>query len=122
MKLNNFDFRIYDIGNEYYMEPKFAFSDEVGSDRDNYEIELFTGRYDINGNKIYEGDILKCDNTLFCYAIGCYTDRIYKVVFSHHSFSLVNERDCLKFSDISLSSFEIIGNIHENEELLNVGL
>ncbi|EAI3388596.1 YopX family protein [Campylobacter coli] len=119
MKLNEFDFRIYDITNEYYMEPKFAFRDEVGSDRDNYEIELFTGLCDKNGNKIYEGDILYSFE-------DCPEDEAfkYKVVFKEGAFYLVEcgdngkeyDEDLIK--EFWLTEMEIMGNINENAELL----
>lgn len=120
MKLSDFDFRIYDIGNEYYMEPKFAFRDEVGSEIDNYEIELFTGLYDKNGNKIYEGDILYSFE-------DCPEDEAfkYKVVFKEGAFYLVEcgdngeEYDEDLISEFNLTELEIMGNINENAELLN---
>ncbi|EGS0795761.1 hypothetical protein I7U11_001635 [Campylobacter coli] len=111
MKLSEFDFRIYDIGNEYYMEPKFAFTDEVGSEMDNYEIELFTGLYDKGGVKIFAGDILnfrgknylvKINKKLEVSIITEYNDSVYMM---HKSKG--NLKEC-----------KIIGNIHENEELL----
>lgn len=63
--------------------------------------EQYTGLKDKNGKEIYEGDICR------------YGEMIYQVVFNGGSF----EFDCLYPFGVQ-SSCEIIGNIHENQELL----
>jgi uncharacterized phage protein (TIGR01671 family) len=70
------------------------------------DVEQFTGLHDKNGKEIYEGDILQSDGGL-----------VGKVVFDDGTFSCRSK----KLLFWSASSFEddlIIGNIHENPELL----
>ncbi|WP_144581977.1 YopX family protein [Campylobacter coli] len=109
MKLSDFDFRIYDIGNEYYMEPKFAFRDEVGSEIDNYEIELFTGLYDKGGVKIFEGDILNFRGKNYLVKMN----KELKTIIICESKDIV-----MHISKGNLKECKVIGNIHENEEIL----
>ncbi|EIB8567556.1 hypothetical protein K9M64_000374 [Campylobacter coli] len=97
-----------------------TFKDEIQTPSDRVEIELFTGFYDKKGNKIYEGDILYSFE-------GCSEDEAfkYKVVFKEGAFYLVEcgddgeEWDEDLLSEFCLEELEIVGNIHENAELLN---
>ncbi|EMY5968725.1 hypothetical protein ABCL60_001826, partial [Campylobacter jejuni] len=82
MKLQDFDFRIWDEDNEeFYKNPSIfkikqikgphnvvlsSYSDNErinfeGYDR-KFEVELFTRLYDKNGKKVYENDIVKAKN------------------------------------------------------------
>lgn len=76
-----------------------------------YPIMQYTGLKDKNGAEIYEGDIVEHGYSL----------AKSKVVFSEGSFSLEGysntQKSCIRHFD--LSSLIIIGNIHENPELLN---
>lgn len=119
MKLSEFDFRVYhNIRNEYITDKYIIsnlFNDLINGATDlimDYEIELFTGFYDKNGKKIYEGDILENKMTM--------EDLPYKVVFKWGAFYLVeidgNDEDLM--SEFLFMELEVIGNIHENAELL----
>lgn len=74
----------------------------------------FTGVYDKAGKEIYEDDILTQG------------ERGYKVVFKNGSFWLINHYGTASYqvckSDIEEYGFEVIGNIHDNPELINYGI
>ena len=70
----------------------------------------FTGRNDKNGKRIFEGDICKIDNL------------IYKVEFKYSEwvFTILSKKVycCPAFNSHCGEYCEIIGNIHDNPELL----
>ena len=78
-------------------------------------ISEFTGLTDKNGKKIFEWDIVR------------YGDTVHKVVFEQRNgtayFGLVyNELETLPFGHYQdLRQIEVIGNIHDNPELLKGG-
>ena len=79
-------------------------------------IEQYTGLKDKNGKEIYEGDILLIPRTK-----ACSSAKMYQVIWYHTQarFKFVDicgEMDNINIGKIKRS--EVIGNIHENPELL----
>ncbi|EHB2917515.1 hypothetical protein JYF39_000983 [Campylobacter jejuni] len=136
MKLQDFDFRIWDEDNEeFYKNPSIfkikqikgphnvvlsSYSDNErinfeGYDR-KFEVELFTRLYDKNGKKVYENNIVKAKNP-FNYLEAKIS------IHKEGTFYLENKSGHYMGSLIYLVedegyTIEIIGNIHENPELL----
>lgn len=76
-----------------------------------YAIEQYTGLKDKNGKEIYEGDIV----------VNTYYDdgEMYKVLWVDDSVAFGMESlDDMELYKLPLESLEVIGNIHENPELL----
>lgn len=117
MKITEFDFRIFSYQkNKFYDFNDYMTNLElVNNDNwnDNFEIELWSGFYDKNGKKVYDGDLFSWNGELAT------------IVYDKGWFKARHK----KFADTSLYSFEnkkkenfltikVLGNIHENPELL----
>ncbi|EAI7024799.1 hypothetical protein CJM00_08865 [Campylobacter jejuni] len=133
MKLQDFDFRIWNNETERYETNKPLISllmidvlTRVAHLNGNkFEIELWTGYFDKNGNKIYENDIIKNESLEEIYYIT--RDNTYKMFKI-----IIYDKDCNENlyrkknpADINLlkmlvsdKNMSVIGNIHENPELL----
>ncbi|CAM3471137.1 YopX family protein [Helicobacter labetoulli] len=104
-----------------------AYYDSQPQCPDDCEIELWSGFYDSRGIKIYEGDIVKYDSNT----------RPLVAVFEKNTFYIVDtsikkdlQVDCGTrlqgiydnrsngYKDNKLECLEVLGNIHENAELL----
>lgn len=95
----------YDISDFYEVDPA-----TVGQN---------TGLTDKNGVKIFEGDICRCEmmnDDGKIYDAGVYVVEWYK---ENAMFTLISQNEELEFG--FLSGYEVIGNIHDNPELLEVG-
>lgn len=80
----------------------------------NWIILYCTGIKDVNGNLIYEGDIVSCVE-----ASG-----IFKVVFDDfiRGFYLIGKVNIFNLGCSIRNSLKVIGNIYENPELLQSGM
>ena len=96
------DGQLYELVDDFHF-PKINMVEVV--------IEQDTGLKDKNGVKIYEGDILK-----FKMHTGKYEN--YKIVFRDAMFEAINADDTNFISYSIWNIGEVIGNIHENKELL----
>lgn len=94
---------------DWYSEPPEDISDDcVGEDQPRYVVEQYTGLKDKNGKEIYEGDILEI-------WIGGVKQIPPYIVTDLRELYLDFNRDD---SYCCFSACRIIGNIHENPELL----
>ncbi|EKB8869416.1 hypothetical protein OPO46_001147 [Campylobacter coli] len=145
MKLSDFDFRVWD-GRKYVNNIKggvyihkedtdvkclnrnqacYDYEFQLDDlDNSNLEIELFTGYYDDKGNKIYVGDIIEClvftneKNLEIFYEIICFDMELglcskLSNGDGGYLFDLLRDKNNKTIEDVY-----VVGNIHENKELL----
>lgn len=119
---DRFRFRVWDKINEEWLNiPHLSLDVESGLLNDffdyeeaakrRYVLEQCTGLKDKNGKLIYEGDWLKTKDGYYCYVV--WFDGFWWVK------SLPSEAMDLEYSEF-YKECEVIGNIHENTELLEV--
>ena len=126
MKLQDFDFRVWDKhhkgcdNKDCKCQTKYVYGEEaktrLSEFKEDCEIELFTGLCDKNGNKIYEGDIVKV-KSLYDYFLAKIS------IHKEGTFYFEGKNGDYIGSLIYLVedegyTIETIGNIHENPELL----
>jgi uncharacterized phage protein (TIGR01671 family) len=116
---------IYDIQNAYDGHGSATIEEHCGCccsfnsflDVENYIVEQFTGLHDKNRKEIYEGDIVRA--FIIGHPLGSYTSNEV-VVFECGCFFLKLDvgRSTATLGGFNSTEIEIIGNIHENPELL----
>lgn len=131
MRLQDFDFRIWDNSTDKFIE--LNISDNIRAiprENDDLVLELWSGFYDSKGAKIYEGDIVKYDsrtnplvavlerNTFYIVDISIEEDlqvdcgtRLQGIYENGNNGYTNNKLECL----------QVLGNIHENADLLKGG-
>ncbi|EAI9880427.1 hypothetical protein C5M17_10015, partial [Campylobacter coli] len=115
-------------------QTKYVYGEEaktrLSEFKEDCEIELFTGLYDKNGNKIYEGDILEYTRWCEQYMEDAeHSETIYEVVCFDTNGGLYSKllngefgwffEHFMNDKNNTIEEMSIIGNIHENKELLN---
>ncbi|EAL5412015.1 hypothetical protein CYB65_09065, partial [Campylobacter coli] len=142
--LKDFDFRIWDNTEKRYLNEielhkydkspveagtTFTETDRINEvefvkNKNDLEIELFTGYYDYKGNKIYIGDIIEClvftneKNSEIFYEIICFDMELglcskLSNGDGGYLFDLRRHKNNKTIEDVY-----VVGNIHENKELL----
>lgn len=128
-----------------HKHPSGCFGSDVYFEVDPATVGQYTGLQDKDGKKIFEGDIVKCEHSFFemttkrfeekkirksygkevieveLGGFRCFYWRNYVVSFHDGRIKLQNGSDChcgVKWSYIYNHKIEVIGNIHDNPELL----
>lgn len=85
----------------------------------NYTIEQCTGLKDKNGKLIYENDLIKCPNGIYRIAVDDFG--LWTAIYNNNPFEGVGEwSDMVKEYAFNQNNveLEVLGNIHENADLL----
>ena len=124
-------FRIWRAPDEYsktfWMESwdslmNYSMSDIFQLDNPDDVLEQYTGLKDANGKEIYEGDILAWHSNIYrkhdWVGLVLYRGAGFAVQESDKSYSSPEWLDCACRKDANI--IEVIGNVHDNPELLEV--
>ena len=109
------------------IETEFDFSRDIDHEEVIPEtIGQYTGLTDKNGTKIFEGDIVKAHITQNAYTHTKKYEGVYEVKYHDKNcyFYLAKQGNNLLFDcnwEYCVSKIEVIGNIHDNPELLKGG-
>lgn len=99
---NAYGFHLLDIltNDSWFLFRKFP------EDRGTIKVEQYIGQKDINGQAIYEGDIVRTDE------LGW----VGRVIFNYTSFMLMDNKG--RFSRPTWKRCMLMGNIHEHPDLM----
>ena len=116
MKLKDFDFRLWHKPSESFVDMSVRGADLriIPADDDyNMELELWTGYTDIKDARIYENDIIKVDEKTF--SVSGYGGEVTAWILLES-----DGTPCCSLAEVMFESgrVEVIGNIHENADLL----
>ena len=119
---DRFRFRVWNKTEKVYLKMPEMHCDNASSFLSVMEDEVLeqcTGLRDKNGRLIYEGDIIKITGDVMTIGLK-YMDCLFKVIWEDNGFwfEMLDENDCLGFCEYW--EYEIVGNLHENPELLEV--
>lgn len=84
----------------------------------------FTGIYDKNGEEVYEGDIVKIktlQGIVTWHPNGYFCIHTYKCDISEVSYTAIGDMVDYLHKDLYDDGIEVIGNIHDNPELMEGG-
>ena len=110
-RIEKFIYNIQDVGVDFSIECwEDCFGDFLNNE--NYIVEQCTGLKDKNGKLIYEGDIVRTS--------GNYQEGVYKIGWNEDDAEYdLYKGDYFIYQLVNrFNSVEVIGNIHENPELL----
>lgn len=127
--MDRFKFRVWDKQQKKYEDlPKlinqegelvsFVVRDDLSKF---YDIEQCTGLKDKNGKLIFENDLIKCPTGIYRIAVDDFG--LWTVIYNNNPFEEVGEwGDVVKEYAFNQNNVEIevIGNIHENTDLLEI--
>lgn len=104
---------IYDVG-ERRLESALVNYDTIGQ---------FTGLCDSNGKKIYEGDLLECDEVPKILSEVYWNCSMSAFCFAVHTITEGIDYGTTPLGDVlnKFKSLHIVGNIYDNPELLKGG-
>ncbi|WXG60596.1 YopX family protein [Campylobacter concisus] len=108
---------IYDAENTYDSYPVDISSFGIILDLPNfYDVMQYIGKEDVNGSRIYEGDIVRITTTQ-----TEETRRGEVIYYNDNAMYLVETTmgDYFTFMSQDIKRVEVLGNTHENKELLN---
>lgn len=135
----NFDGPVDGVQVHCYLDDRGAEgSTEYAYDGDGLILEQFTGLTDVNGQDIYEGDIIQYSHQFYEYSMGGVTDRetgyigtvvkkngafgifINKISYTDAHNDCYHAKDFVPFCDFDDPESDMLlkGNVHANPELL----
>lgn len=112
MKRHEIKFRAWDLKLKKYSYFNLGYTLPIYNNSEEFTIEQFTGVLDIYGTEIFEGDLVGIES----YLDGKISDT-YIVTYIEDRFLLKGNGLCN--SPLFSNYRKIIGNIHENSNLLN---